>query len=310
MNPIATSMMNTPLNRRSFLRASAAALGAATVSPLILSAAEEPAKKRSLKKAIMWETVRIPGSVLEKFKAIKEAGFAGVEPSSHMAQDEVLQARDATGLGIASVCCSTHWKKMVTDPDPAVREAGVAGLKQALQDAKRYGATSVLFVAGGVNKRVAYDVAYQRSQEEIRKAVPLAEELGVRIAIENVGNGFLLSPLEAARFVDEFKSPMVGWHFDCGNIISTGWPEQWIRILGKRISRIHVKEYSRKKADKEGKSAGTQVELMEGDDDWPAIMKALDEVGYSSWAISEQPGADTLEGMKNISARMDKILAL
>jgi len=301
--------MKDTLNRRTFIRGTIVLAGAATLAPAAMPAAEEPAKKRAMRKAIMWETVGIKGTVLEKCQAIKEAGFEGIEPSSHMNQDEVMKALETTGLQAASVCCSTHWSKPVTSADPAVREAGLEGLKQALRDAKRYGATSVLFVPGIVNKQVSYADAYTRSQEAILKAVPLAEELGVRIAFENVWNNFLLSPLEAARYVDEFKSPMTGWHFDCGNILNYGWPEQWVRILGKRISRIHVKEFSRKKADKEGRGAGFSVALLEGDNDWPSIMKALDEVGYQAWAIAEQGGADSPAGLKDLAARMDRILA-
>ncbi len=310
MNAAVTlSPMNKPINRRTFGRQGLELVGAAALVPAWLSAAEASSNKRNLRKAIMWETVGLKGSVLERCQAIKDAGFEGVEPSSHMNQDQVVKALDTTGLQAASVCCSTHWSKPVTDPDPAVREAGLEGLKVALRDAKRYGAGSVLFVPGVVSKQVSYADAYTRSQQAIRKAVPLAEELGVRIAIENVWNNFLLSPLEAARYVDEFNSPMVGWHFDCGNVVNYGWPEQWIRILGKRISRIHVKEFSRKKADKEGRGAGFAVKLLEGDDDWPAIMNALDQVGYQSWLISEQGGADTLEGMKDLVGRMERILA-
>src|SRR5204862_6181045 len=120
-----------------------------------------------------------------------------------------------------------------------VREIGLEALKQTLRDGKRYGASSVLLVPAVVNKEDSYADAYTRSQAEIRKAVPLTEYLGVKIAIENVCNAFLLSPLEAARYVDEFNSPAVGWHFDVGNVITYGWPEQWIRILGKRIQKLH-----------------------------------------------------------------------
>jgi hexulose-6-phosphate isomerase len=168
----------------------------------------------------------------------------------------------------------------------------------------------VLLVPAVVNKEVSYDDAYTRSQAEIRKAVPLAEELGVRIAIENVWNQFLLSPLEAARYVDEFNSPAVGWHFDVGNIINYGWPEQWVRILGKRIQKLHIKEFSRKRRDKEGLWKGFDVPLLEGDDDWPAVMKALDEVGYAGWAMTEQPGGDSPEGLADLATRFGKILAL
>jgi len=247
--------------------------------------------------------------VLEKCQAIKEAGFEGIEPSSHMKQEEVVQAMEATGLAAASVCCATHWSKPASDSNPAVRQAALEGLQQALRDAKRYRATSVLFVPGVVSKQVSYADAYTRAQTVIRQAVPLAEELGVKIALENVWNNFLLSPLEAARFVDEFNSPWVGWHFDCGNIVNYAWPEQWIRILGKRIARVHIKEFSRKRADKEGKGAGFKVALLEGDNDWPAIMKALDEVGYSGWIIAEQDGAGSAEGLKDMVARMNRIIA-
>jgi len=160
-----------------------------------------------------------------------------------------------------------------------------------------------------VNKEVSYNDAYRRSPDEIAKAVPLAEDLGVKIAIENVWNQFLLSPLEAARYVDEFNSPAVGWHFDVGNVITFGWPEQWIRILGKRIQKLHIKEYSRKKRDNEGLWKGFQVPFLEGDNDWPAIMKALDDIGYNGWGIAEQGGGDTLEGLKDLSVRMTKIFA-
>src|SRR5206468_11553733 len=144
---------------------------------------------------------------------------------------------------------------------------------QTLRDAKRYGASSVLLVPAVVSKEVSYNDAYTRSQAEIRKAIPLAEELGVKIAIENVWNQFLLSPLEAARYVDDFKSPAVGWHFDVGNVLNFGWPEQWITVLGKRIQKLHIKEYSRKKRDRDGLWKGFSVAFGEGDNNWRAIMK-------------------------------------
>jgi hexulose-6-phosphate isomerase len=160
-----------------------------------------------------------------------------------------------------------------------------------------------------VKKDVSYADAYERSQREVKRAIPLAEELGVKIAFENVWNGFLLSPLEAARYVDDFASKAVGWHFDVGNSINFGWPEQWIAILGKRIQKLHIKEYSRKKRDDEGLWKGFDAKLGEGDDDWPAVMKALDAIGYDGWGIAEQPGADSAEGLKDIAQRMDRIFA-
>jgi hexulose-6-phosphate isomerase len=297
------------MNRRTFLRHTGCALALSSTGLPLLSHAEASTSKRPIKKAIMWATVGIKGSTLEKMKAIKEAGFEGVEMMSHMDQDEVLKARDEVGLIIPSVCGQHHWAKPLSDPDPKVREEGLEALKQTLRDAKRYGATSVLLVPSVVNQNVSYDEAYRRSQGEIRKAVPLAEELGVKIAIENVWNQFLLSPLEAARYVDEFNSPAVGWHFDVGNVITYGWPEQWIRILGKRIQKLHIKEFSRKKRDNEGLWKGFHVNFLEGDNNWPAVMKALDDIGYNGWGITEQSGGDSPEGLKTLVDGFAKILA-
>jgi hexulose-6-phosphate isomerase len=299
------------MRRREFLKKSAGTIAlAAAMTPWAVTAAESAASKRPIRKAIMWGTVGVKGSVAEKMKAVKEAGFEGAEMNSHMDQDEVVRARDQVGLVIPSVCGSQHWDKPLSHPDPKVREEGLEALKQTLRDARRYGASSVLLVPAIVNKEVSYGEAYTRSQTEIRKAVPLAEELGVKIAIENVWNQFLLSPLEAARYVDEFNSPAVGWHFDVGNVINYGWPEQWVRILGKRIQKLHIKEFSRKRRDKEGLWKGFDVPLLEGDDDWPAVMKALDDVGYSGWAMTEQGGGDTPAGLADLSTRLGKILSL
>jgi len=295
----------TPVSRRDFLATTLAVAGAAALAPRVLAEGTRPA----LRKAIMYGTVGVPGSVLEKFKAVKAAGFEGVEPNGGMDQDEVMRAFEATGLQAASVCCHTHWAKPLSDPAPSNRAIGLEGLRQSLKDAKRYGAGSVLFVPAVVTDKISYAEAWDRSVEEIRKVVPLAEELGVTISIENVWNNFLLSPLEAARYVDEFKSPRVGWHFDIGNVINYGWPEQWIRILGKRIQRIHIKEYSRTKADKEGKWAGFNVEFLKGTNNWPEVIKALGEIGYSGWGIAEQGGGGSPEGLKKLSDDMTTIFA-
>ena len=286
------------VNRRRFLLTGAAGL-----------ALPASAKTRDIRKAIMYATIQIDGSILQKFTAVKEAGFQGIEPMSHMSQNETLDAFASTGLKAASVCCSTHWKQPLSDPDTTVRKAGLDGLLQSLREAKAYGATSVLLVPAVVNKRTSYADAYARSQAEIRKALPLAQELNVKIAIENVWNQFLLSPLEASRYVDELDSPAVGWHFDVGNVINYGFPEQWIRILGKRILKLHIKEFSRAKRDKQGPYAGFDVPFFGGDDDWPAVMTALDDVGYSGWGIAEQGGANSLDGMKKLSSAMDQIFA-
>src|SRR5262245_20959912 len=154
--------------RRGFLKHAGAVLALATCPGLF--AAE---MKRPVKKALMLQTLGFKGSVLEKFKALKAAGFEGVEPLSHMDQDEVMKALDETGLKAASVCCNTHWAKPLSDPNPSVREAGLEGLKQALKDAKRYGATSVLLVPGVARGGVTYDECFERSVAETKKALPL-----------------------------------------------------------------------------------------------------------------------------------------
>jgi L-ribulose-5-phosphate 3-epimerase len=299
-------------SRREFLSQSALAVSAfaATAASAQVPAAE-PASvrpKRPWKKGFYG---KVNGAtILEQFKILKEAGFDGLEINAPSGKtDEYLAAFKETGIQCEGVVDAVHWNITLSDPDATKRNTAVEMLKKAIRECKALGGTSVLLVPAVVSKGVSYDDAYKRSQEEIRKAIPVAEETGVKIAIENVWNSFLLSPMEAARYVDEFQSPWVGWHFDIGNIINYGWPEQWIKILGKRIIKLHIKEYSLKKRDAQGPRAGFGVQLLEGDNDWPAIMKALDDVGYSGgWATAEVGGGD-LEKMKDISARLDRILA-
>lgn len=292
--------MGEAMNRRDFLKVGGGVLAAAAVGPAAVAA---PEKKRSIRKAIMYGTIGYPGSILEKLRAVKAGGFEGVEPMSHLPQDEVLKALDDTGLKAASVCCSTHWNKLLSDPDERVRQEGREGLQQALKDARRYGATSVLLVPGRVTKTVSYGDCFKRSVAEIKKVVPVAEELGVKIAVENVWNDFITKPEQALEFLDAVGSPQVGWHFDIGNTIRYSPAETWIPVLGKRILKLHIKEYSKVK--------GFKVRFFEGDDNWPAILKALDDIGYQGWGISEQPGEQSKNAaeMKDLSERMDRVFA-
>lgn len=295
--------------RRHFLRTAALAAFSGTAVSNRAIAASAP---RKLKKAIMLGTLSIKGTLVERLQAAKDAGYEGVEAQGGMNQQEVLDALGKTGLQAASVCCHTHWKQTLTHPDEKTREEGLQGVLQTLRDAKAYGTNSILVVPGVCNEEVPYEVAWERSITQIKKAAPLARELGVAISIENVWNNFILSPLEAVRFLDEIGEPsnVVGWHFDIGNVGRYGWAEQWVKVLGKRINRIHVKEYDTKKMKEEGTYKGFDVDLTEGTNNWPAIMKALDETGYTGWAISEQRGGINPNGLKKLTDAMDKIFAM
>lgn len=298
-------------NRRDFLRVSGTlAAMAATSVPVFVAENSSAPTKRKHKKGIMWATVGVRGSVLEKMKAVKAAGFDGVEMTSHLDQAEVLKARDETGLEIPSVCGEKHWKLPLSHPDPKVRAEGLAALQQTLRDAKAYGAGSVLLVPGVVNGEVNFETCWQRSIEQLRLAIPPAEELGVKISIENVWNNFITSEEQAVRYLDAINSPWVQWHFDVGNIIRYGDPIAWIKALGKRITRVHIKEYSRDRAMRNGDLwQGFRVPLLEGANNWPGIMKALGEIGYDGYLITEQPGGDTPDGLRDLCQRLEKIIA-
>jgi len=296
------------MNRRQFTKKTAMASAFLAAVPIPGFSGKDSQVKRDLKKGIMWGSIGTGKTIMEKFQAAKLAGFDGVEVDSHLDRTEVLKARESTQLRIHSVCDSRHWKSPLSSPDAQIRQEGVEALKVALEDANAYGADAVLLVPGRVTDSISYDECWTRSVEEIKKAIPAAEKLNVKIAVENVWNNFLLSPLEAARYIDQFQSNFVGAYFDCGNILAYGWPEQWIKILGKRIAKVHIKEYSRKIADAEGKSAGFRVKLREGDVNWAAVMKALDDAGYHGWTSIEMPGGDTPEGLKDLCDRLKLIL--
>ncbi len=291
--------------RRTFLRLGGGLLVAASMP------ATGGAGDRTVRKAVKYEMIAGDMSVLDKFQLLRSLGFDGVEmmsPASYD-RDEVLAARDRSGIVIHGVVDSEHWRSPLSDPDPAVRARGREALEQALGDAKAYGSTTVLLVPAVVNKQVSYADAWERSQAAIRRVLPLAEEVRVRIAIENVWNNFLLSPLEAARYVDEFESPWIGWYFDVGNVVRYGWPDQWIRILDRRVLKLDLKEYSRVKRDNEGLWKGFNVEIGDGDCDWPSVRAALRDIGYEGWATAEVRGGDAAR-LRDIAQRMDSALGL
>jgi hexulose-6-phosphate isomerase len=213
---------------------------------------------------------------------------------------------------------SVHWKLPLNHPSDRIREQAMQGLDICLRDAAAFGASSILLVPGLVNDDMPYDECYRISQEQIRAALPLAQELKVVIAVENVWNGFLLSPLEAARYVDEIDDPFLRFHFDIGNVINFGRPAQWIRILGTRIAKLHIKDFHLKNRDEKGLWKGFDVELGEGNADWPAVMRELDAIGYSTatdasgkgnWATAEVRGGDRAR-LTQISEQMDRLFAM
>lgn len=297
--------MQIEMHRREFLAASAATVAAAALSQKPSLAADD---KLKLRKAVKLSMVGGKDPLLAKFKMLKEIGFEGIDIDSPQDRDEVLKARDESGLIVHGVVDYVHWRQPLTDADPAVRAQGVETLKKCLADAKAYGGTTVLLVPAVVKKEVTYAQAYERSQAEIKKCLPTAQELGIQILFENVWNNFLLSPLEYARYIDEFDSPMVGAYFDVGNIIRYGWPEHWIETLGKRIGKLDIKEYDRKIAGDQGVYKGFSAELGDAADgcDWPAVLAALKAINYSGWATAEVSGGDKAR-LAEVSKRMDKI---
>lgn len=292
-------------SRRSFLHASAAAGLSLAATPSFASPAA-PRFKKGIKIGMA------PGdTVLAKFQAIKAAGFDGVDmdsPSNYKS-DDVLAARDATGLEIHGCVCSTHWSSPLSHPDPAVASKTVEGMKTALADCKAWGGTTVLLVPAVVNADISYSDAWKRSQDRIKEILPTAEKLDLTIALENVWNNFLLSPLETAYYIDEFDNPRIASYFDIGNVLRYGWPEQWIEALGKRIVKLDVKEFSTKKMQEEGLGKGFAVKLGDGSVNWPAVVQALEKIDYHGYGTAEMPGGDA-EYLKDLSSRMDRCLGL
>jgi len=245
----ATRVISSQASRRTFLKETSAALLAGTLSysNSLFAAETSPAKPdNGIKKAVKYQMITEPVSVLDKFKMLKDLGFDGTEIHYRSKVDpkEVRRAIDATGVQVHGFLNSSRDE-----------------LKDSIDQAKYYGGTSVLVVAGRVDDKHPYDAVYQQQQAKLRKHLPYAEQQGIKLLVENVWNNFLLSPLEMARFIDELESPAAGVYFDVGNVVRFGWPEQWIRILGPRIVKLDIKEYSRKKQVDEGLWKGFQVEL-------------------------------------------------
>jgi L-ribulose-5-phosphate 3-epimerase len=274
------------------LRAEASGTGSPSPSPL------------PIKKGVLLEMLPERLSYADRFKMARDVGFevvqAPTEGDEHKAE-EIKKAADGAGIRIDSVMNMDHWKYPLSSSNPADVEKSLAGMRTSLHNAKLWGADTVLLVPAVVDSKTSYQDAWVRSKKEIQKLMPLAEELKVVIAIEEVWNKFLLSPLEMAKYIDEFKSPWIKAWFDVGNVVLYGYPQDWIHTLGKRIVKVHLKDFKRKE------DGYAWVNLGEGDVDWNAVRQAFADVGYSGSAITELDGGDETY-LRDVSQRVDRLL--
>ncbi len=303
------------MNRKNFIRSATLIAGASIISSAPVSAAvpqKNTTEKIKLKKGLGFGMIKEDLSLADKFKLAKDLGFDGVELNSpvDINKSELLSAKEKSGIELPSVVNKDHWQLPLSDPDPKVREQIIRSVASSLQEVKDFGGDTVLVVPGVVNEKVSYEQAYITAMNSIRELIPYAEKTGMQIGLENVWNNFLISPLEAKRFIDEINHPLVGWYFDIGNVLRYGWPEHWIETLNSRIMKLHIKEFSRKIMNEKGLREGFSVNLLEGDNNWPSVMKTISKVGHKGgWLIAEVSGGDR-NRLKDVSERMDKIISL
>ena len=264
------------------------------------------------------------GTVKDSLTLAKKAGFDGVELalngegelSMTSTESEIKQVKtmaDDLGLALYSLSCGLCWDYRLSDDDPAIRQKAKDMIKKQLETAKILGADTILVIPGVVNvsfsmpeKKVAYDVVYNRALEGLNELKSYAEALQVNIGLENVWNKFLLSPMEMRDFIDKIGSDYVGSYLDIGNTVYCSYPEDWVRILGNRIKKIHFKDYREQAGGLHG-----FVDLLAGDVDYPEVMKALNEIGYKDWVSAEmipnyKHHTDAI--IYNTSYAMDRIL--
>ncbi|HUI40375.1 MAG TPA: sugar phosphate isomerase/epimerase family protein [Terriglobia bacterium] len=298
-------------SRRDFLKISAgSALAGAGWGSLAASGPPAPAqplpqaKPPRIVKGVLLSMLPKDLSYADKFKMVRDTGFevvqANTTPDAKEA-GEMRSAADAAGVKIDSVMNMDHWKYPLSSSDPAVVEKSLQGMRTSLHNANLWGAGAVLLVPAVVNAETPYHEAWVRSQQQIRKLIPLASSLRVVIALEEVWNKFLLSPLEMAAYIDEFKSPWVQSWFDVGNVVLYGYPQDWIHTLGRRINRLHLKDF------KLVKNAYEWVNLGEGDVNWAAVRQALADVGFGGSATVELEGGDEAY-LRGVSERVDRLL--
>lgn len=307
----------SPLNklavpRRDFLAASAAAVATVSVAARSTRAAEgaaieHTAPPRRLLKTLKIGMVQVPGDLTAKFKAVKAAGFEGVELNSPgIDVEQTLAAIAASGLVVDGSVCATHWNIRHSSPNASERAQALTDLKGALQETKAVGGHTVLLVVGH-GKDGTQEEVWSRSIENIKQALPLCAELGMTIAIENVWNEFLYKhdgPQDQnadafVKYVDQFDSPWVGMQFDIGNHWKYGNPADWIRTLGKRVVKLDIKGFSRKE--------DTWADITEDDLPWADVRRALDDIHFHGWVAAEVGGGDE-ERLKKIAQQIDHAL--
>jgi L-ribulose-5-phosphate 3-epimerase len=257
-----------------------------------------------IKKGVLLAMLPENLSYADRFKLARAVGFevvqAPTEPDERKAE-EIKRAADGANIRIDSVMNMDHWKFPLSSSDSAVLEKSLAGMRTSLHNAKYWGSDAVLLVPAVVNPETSYREAWTRSQREIRKLIPLAEDLKIVIAIEEVWNKFLLSPLEMASYIDEFHSPWIKAWFDVGNVLLYGYPQDWIRTLGKRIVKVHLKDFRRRE------DGYAWVNLGDGDVDWTAVRQAFTEIGYAGSAVTELEKGDE-PYLRDVSKRVDRLL--
>ena len=295
------------LTRRQLLKTSTAVPLAAWTDALRAAPRAQPARS-GIKRAILVTMLPKELPWQERFALAKAVGFDGIEMQTVTDQaqaEEIAKASQATGLVIHSVMNSDHWRYPLSSADPDVVKKSVAGMKTSLMNAALWKAGVVLLVPAVVDPATGYADAWTRSVRVIRdELLPVAEGVRVQIGVEEVWNKFLLSPLEFSRYVDEFKSPLVKAYFDVGNIVFYGYPQDWIRTLGPRITRVHLKDF----AVNRGKGTFEWKNLGEGDIDWVETRKALNEAPNAAWVTTEIPGGDKAY-LTDVLARVDRFLA-
>jgi len=282
----------TPITRR-------ALLGNLALAPFAAAQTRLP-----IRRAVEFNMLPTSIGILDRFQLARDAGFEEIEcPTTPdpSAAEEMLAASRKTSLRIHSVMNQEHWRSPLSSSDPAVVERSMEGMLTSLKNAKLWGADTVLLVPAVVNADTTYAEAWERSQRQIRKLIPEAEQRQIIIGIEEVWNKFLLSPLEFARYVDDFQSPWIRAYFDVGNVVLTGYPQDWIRTLGKRIVKLHIKDFSFKK------NVAQFVPLYEGDINWAAVHSALADIGYKGTATVELPGGDRAY-LEEVNRRFERIL--